>query len=94
MSVSHPHIEFLEAVGHHVIVGTRVPAFRLFSWHRQGTTVETLLRRFPQLGPARIFGALAWAYDNLAVVTHEILAEREAFAKAADANKDGRGPTS
>ena len=64
-----------------MIEGTRVPVRRLFSWHRQGTTVETLLRRYPQLGPARIFDALAFAYDNLDLVTADLVREREALAR-------------
>ncbi len=44
--------------------GTRVPVRRLWSWHRRGTTIETLLKRYPQLGPAKILDALAFAYDN------------------------------
>jgi uncharacterized protein (DUF433 family) len=63
-----------------MIVGTRVAVRRLFSWHRMGTTVETLLRRFPQLGPARIFDALAFAYDNLDLITADLVREREAMA--------------
>lgn len=64
-----------------MIEGTRVPVRRLFSWHRQGTSVETLLRRYPQLGPARIFDALAFAYDNLDLVTADLVREREALAR-------------
>ena len=44
--------------------GTRVPVRRLWSWHRRGTTIETLLKRYPQLGPAKVLDALAFAYDN------------------------------
>ena len=64
MKIPHPHVVVDPSVaeGSPVIEGTRVPVRRLFSWHRQGTTVETLLRRYPQLGPARIFDALAFAF--------------------------------
>ena len=64
-----------------LVEGTRVPVRRLFGWHRQGTSVEHLLRRYPQLGPARIFSALAFAYDNLELITWELLAEREVLAR-------------
>ena len=81
--VPHPHVYVDPSVGDGspMIEGTRVPVRRLFSWHRQGTTVETLLRRYPQLGPARIFDALAFAYDNLDLVTADLVREREALAR-------------
>jgi uncharacterized protein (DUF433 family) len=71
----------LDDEGSPLIEGTRVPVRRLFQWHRQGTTVETLLRRYPQLGPARIFAALAFAYDNLELLTADLLAERTRLFK-------------
>lgn len=81
--IPHPHVYIDPQVGEGspMIEGTRVPVRRLFSWHRQGTTVETLLRRYPQLGPARIFDALAFAYDNLDLVTADLVREREALAR-------------
>lgn len=81
--VPHPHVivDPNVAEGSPVIDGTRVPVRRLFSWHRQGTAVETLLRRYPQLGPARIFDALAFAYDNLDLITADLVREREALAR-------------
>jgi uncharacterized protein (DUF433 family) len=81
--IPHPHVVIDPAVGDGapMIEGTRVPVRRLFSWHRQGTTVETLLRRYPQLGPARIFDALAFAYDNLDLITADLVREREALAR-------------
>lgn len=78
--VHHPHV-VLDEDGSPLIAGTRVPVRRLFSWHRQGTAIETILRRYPQLGPARIFDALAFAYDNLELVTADLVREREALAK-------------
>src|SRR3954451_1996375 len=62
--------------GSPVVIGTRVPVRRLFTWHRQGTTVETLLKRYPQLGPARLLDALAFAYDNLELVLQDLERER------------------
>lgn len=79
IQVPHPHVTLNEDVadGSPIIQGTRVPVRCIFSWHRQGTTVETLLRRYPQLGPARIFDALAFAYDNLDLITADLARERE-----------------
>ena len=100
--IPHPHVivEDDVAEGSPTVEGTRVPVRRLFSWHRQGTTVETLLRRYPQLGPARILDALAFAYDNLDLITADLIREREALAKeqesgaAAELPPDGNAPTS
>jgi uncharacterized protein (DUF433 family) len=81
--IPHPHVVVDPAVsnGAPMIEGTRVPVRRIFSWHRQGTTCETLLRRYPHLGPARIFDALAFAYDNLDLITADLVREREEIAK-------------
>ncbi len=81
--IPHPHVLLDEDIadGSPIVEGTRVPVRRLFGWHRQGTTVETLLRRYPQLGPARILDALAFAYDNLELMTADLLRERELLAK-------------
>lgn len=77
----HPHVEYDSVLGYHVVKGTSFRAARLFAWYKQGTTVETLLRRYPRLGPARIFGTLAWAHDNHDIVTREIITERDAITK-------------
>lgn len=79
--VPHPHIVVDDTVadGSPTIQGTRVPVRRVFSWHRQGTPIETILRRYPQLGPARIFDALAFAYDNLDLITADLIRERDAL---------------
>ncbi len=85
MRVPHPHIVVDDSVaeGSPTIQGTRVPVRRVFSWHRQGTPIETIIRRYPQLGPARIFDALAFAYDNLDLVTADLIRERDALAAEA-----------
>ena len=80
LKIPHPHV-LLDPDGSPTVEGSRVPVRRLFSWHRQGTTVETLLRRYPQLGPARILDALAFAYDNLELITADLIREREALSK-------------
>ena len=81
--VSHPHVEILTD-GSPVVRGTRVPVRRLWAWHRRGTTIETLLKRYPQLGPARIFDALAFAYDNEALMDADLARERALVGPAAD----------
>lgn len=81
--VPHPHVVIADDGSPYVYVGnSKAWVRRLFSWHRQGTTVESLLRRYPTLGPARIFDALAFAYDNLDLITADLAREREAIAAA------------
>jgi uncharacterized protein (DUF433 family) len=78
--VPHPHIE-LDPDGSPVIAGTRIPVRRVYSWHRKGDTVETILRRYPQIGPSKTFSALAFAFDNLELITADLVREREAIAQ-------------
>ncbi len=73
--IAHPHVVMGDDASP-VVAGTRVPVQRLFAWHKQGTTVETLLKRYPQLGPARVLDALAFAYDNLDLVMFDLDRER------------------
>lgn len=60
--IPHPHVTIIDGVP--LVAGSRVPVSRLWQWHRGGTTIETLFKRYPLLGPARILSALAFAYDN------------------------------
>jgi uncharacterized protein (DUF433 family) len=78
--VQHPHVE-IDETGSPLVRGSRVPVRRLFAWHRQGTTVETLLRRYPQLGPARVLDALAFAHDNIDLVAADLERERSLLAR-------------
>jgi len=84
VKIPHPHVVVDTAVddGTPMIEGSRVPVHRLFAWHRQGTTVESLLRRYPQLGPAKVFDALAFAYDNQELMVMTLIAERDRVAKS------------
>lgn len=59
------------------VVGSRVPVRRLWAFFRTGTRVETLLRRYPQLGPAKVFDALAFALDNPEVIDADLQREQE-----------------
>lgn len=77
--VPHPHVEFCaELGGSPVVRGTRIAVRRLWAWHRQGLTPDVLLRRYPQLGPAQLFDALSFAYDNQRLI--EVDGERERAA--------------
>jgi hypothetical protein len=43
--------------------------------------VETLVRRYPNLGPARILDALAFAYDNQDLIEADLEREQALFAQ-------------
>lgn len=61
------------------VAGSRVPVRRLWAWHRGGASVETLVKRYPNLGPARILDALAFAYDNQDVIEADLAREQALF---------------
>ena len=46
--VPHPHVvcELSVMQGSPLVAGTKVPVRRLWSWHRKGVAVETLLKRY------------------------------------------------
>jgi uncharacterized protein (DUF433 family) len=77
VKVPHPHVrcDLTVLAGSPHVEGSRVPVRRLWAWHRGGTAIETLLRRYPQLGPAKVLDALSFAYDNQDVVEADM--ERE-----------------
>jgi uncharacterized protein (DUF433 family) len=81
--VPHPHVRVDAAVigGSPHVVGSRVPVRRLWAWHRGGAAVETLVKRYPNLGPARILDALAFAYDNQDLIEADITREQAMLEK-------------
>lgn len=80
--VAHPHVELRSDIlsGSPIVRTSRVPVRRLWAWHRRGISVETLLKRYPKLGPARVLDALAFAYDNMELVEADLQRERELLA--------------
>jgi uncharacterized protein (DUF433 family) len=84
--IAHPHVEVNPNVlaGSPVLKGTKVPVRRLWAWHRRGVTVDTLLKRYPQLGPARVLDALAFAYDNTELVEADLSRERSLLGPQVD----------
>jgi hypothetical protein len=54
---------------------------RLWLWYRGGSSVETLVKRYPQLGPGKVLDALAFAYDNLDVIQADVDREQKLLAK-------------
>src|SRR5215470_231316 len=79
--VPHPHVRVDAAVlgGSPHVNGSRVPVRRLWAWHRGGASVETLVKRYPNLGPARILDALAFAYDNQDLIEADLELEQALF---------------
>lgn len=73
----HPHVRVDKNVlgGSPYVVGSRVPVRRLWAFYRNGTSVERILKRYPQLGPAKVFDALAFALDNEEVVEADLAKE-------------------
>jgi uncharacterized protein (DUF433 family) len=41
--------------------------------------VETLIKRYPSLGAAKVLGALAFAYDNVDAIEAEFAIERAEY---------------
>jgi uncharacterized protein (DUF433 family) len=75
------------------VAGSRVPVRRLWGFYRAGAGVETLIRRFPKLGAAKIFDALAFAWDNQEVIEADLAREAAILDKDPSAPKTVR-PTS
>lgn len=60
--VEHPHITMVDGVP--FIEGTRVPAQRLYDWHKKGVTMDTLFKRYPMIPRSHVLSAVAFFYDN------------------------------
>ncbi|HEX3595638.1 MAG TPA: DUF433 domain-containing protein [Polyangiaceae bacterium] len=90
--VPHPHVRVDRNVlaGSPHLVGTRVPVRRLWAFYRGGATVDTLIKRYPQLGAAKIFDALAFAWDNPEVMEADLAREAELLQR--DVAKPRTGP--
>ena len=75
----HPHVRMDSNVlgGSPYVVGSRVPVRTLWAFYRAGTSVDVLMKRYPQLGAAKIFDALAFAFDNREVIEADLEREGE-----------------
>jgi uncharacterized protein (DUF433 family) len=75
--IPHPHVRVDKSVlgGSPHVDGSRVPVRRLWAFYRSGAAVDTLIRRYPKLGAAKIFDALAFAWDNQEVIEADIARE-------------------
>ncbi len=54
----------------------------MWAFFRDGARVETILKRYPQLGPAKVLDALAFALDNPEVMSADVARERELLERA------------
>ncbi|HVU00186.1 MAG TPA: DUF433 domain-containing protein [Polyangiaceae bacterium] len=82
--VPHPHVRTDATVlaGSPYVAGSKVPVRRLWGFYRSGTPVDTLLKRYPQLGPGKVFDALAFAFDNQEVMEADLAREARLLDKA------------
>lgn len=99
--VAHTHVVVDPAVldGQPHIEGSRVPVARLWGGYQAGYSIDTILKRHPELGPAKILAALAFAYDNRALIELDIARQEESFRQNAqkaqrreDANRARQRP--
>jgi uncharacterized protein (DUF433 family) len=91
--VPHPHVRVDKNVlgGSPHVAGSRVVVRRLWAFFRSGATVERILRRYPQLGPAKVFDALAFALDNPEVMEADLRREEEILARSGEKTKRQAG---
>lgn len=81
--VPHPHVRVDPSIlgGSPYVVGSRVPVRRLWAFYRNGISIERVLHRYPQLGPAKVFDALAFALDNQELIEADIGHEEQVLAE-------------
>lgn len=82
--VPHPHVRVDSRIhnGSPHVDGTRVPVRRLWAWHRAGVSIDTLIKRYPTMGPAKVLGALSFAYDNRDLIEADLAREMAAFQQS------------
>jgi uncharacterized protein (DUF433 family) len=73
------------------VAGSRVPVRRVYAFFRDGAKVETIFKRYPQLGSARVLDALAFALDNPEVIQADIDREHELLLQAGHRPTRSRG---
>ncbi|MBK7582792.1 MAG: DUF433 domain-containing protein [Myxococcales bacterium] len=91
--VPHPHVRVDAKTlgGSPHVADTRIPVRRLYTFYKNGARVETLLKRYPQLEPAKVFDALAFALDNLEVIEADLEREREMLERTGARPAPGSG---
>jgi uncharacterized protein (DUF433 family) len=91
--VPHPHVRVDQNVlgGSPYVAGSRVPVRRLWVFFRDGASVERILKRYPQLGPAKVLDALAFALDNPEVLEADVAREQDILARAGQRERKRAG---
>jgi len=71
--VPHPHVRIDSNVldGKSYVLGSRVPVYRIYAFYLCGTSFESIFKRYPQLGRAKVLDALSYALDNHDLVSSE-----------------------
>ncbi len=76
--IPHPHVT-INLDGSPEIQGTRIPVRRLWSWFSRGVSAETLIKRYPTLGQAKVLDALAFCFDNHELIDADLAREAALF---------------
>jgi uncharacterized protein (DUF433 family) len=63
--------------GRAVVAGTRIRVSIVLGCYRQGMTVEEIVQQYPQLRPADVHDALAYAYDHPLEMEDDVAADDE-----------------
>jgi uncharacterized protein (DUF433 family) len=82
--IPHPHVRVHADIngGSPFVAGSRVPVRRISELFRGGASVERILKRYPQISPAKVLDALAFALDNPELIDADIAREQENLAAA------------
>ena len=94
--IPHPHVRVDQNVlgGSPYVAGSRVPVRRLWAFYRDGASVERLLKRYPQLGAAKVLDSLAFALDNPEVMDADLGREQDILARAGQRDRRRSGSSS
>jgi uncharacterized protein (DUF433 family) len=90
--IPHPHVRVDRDVlgGSPYVAGSRVPVRRLWAFYRSGASAEVLVKRYPRLGPGKIFDALAFAFDNQEVIERDLQREQLLLMRAEQPDTQGQ----
>ena len=67
--------------GQATVVGTRIRVCTILTCYRQRMTIEEILQQYPQLRPADVHDALAYAYDHPEEMEGALVADDEAIVQ-------------
>lgn len=64
--------------GQAVVAGTRIRVATVLACYRQGLTIEEIVQQYTHLKPADVHDALAYAYEHIAEIEHDLEADEQA----------------